>query len=109
MLDYLKRQREQPDPQFLKEMNWTENDLRNFVDRYQKARDLRAKGEALEKGQDPLSNLRGGSDRASVGPSGIADNYRDQIDAGSVKRPPENVRKRFEAFQEAFKKAQSEK
>lgn len=106
VLDYLKRQRQQPDPELLKEMNWTEQDLRNFVDRYQRARDLTASAEALENSASELSRLRGDGKNASVGASGAADAYRNQIDAGGPQRPPENLRKRVEAFQEALKKSQ---
>ena len=106
MLDYLKRQRQQPDPELLKEMNWTEQDLRNFVDRYQRARDLTANAEALENSASELSRLRGDGNNASVGASGAADALRNQIDAGGQQRPPENLRKRVEAFQEALKKSQ---
>ncbi len=106
VLDYLKRQRQQPDPELLKEMNWTEQDLRNFVDRYQRARDLTASAEALENSASELSRLRGDGKNASVGASGAADAYRNQIDAGGQQRPPENLRKRVEAFQEALKKSQ---
>lgn len=106
VLDYLKRQRQQPDPELLKEMNWTEQDLRNFVDRYQRARDLTANAEALENSSSELSRLRGDGNNASVGASGAADAFRNQIDAGGPQRPPENLRKRVEAFQEALKKSQ---
>ncbi len=40
VLDYLNRQKEQPDPELLRELNWTEDDLRNFTDRWNKARNL---------------------------------------------------------------------
>ncbi len=39
VLDYLKRQKDQPDPELLKKLNWTEKDLKSFVDRWQRAKD----------------------------------------------------------------------
>jgi hypothetical protein len=84
-------------------LNWTEKELRDFIDRYQSAKDMSAKADALEDDKDQLTNLRSKNQTGSVGSGGIDDNYRDQRDAGRT-RPPENLRKRVEAFQEALKK-----
>ena len=40
VLDYLQETRDKPDTDLLKDLNWTEQDLQRFADRWQKVRDM---------------------------------------------------------------------
>jgi hypothetical protein len=105
VLDYLRRQREQPDPELFKEMNWTERDMREFLQRYEAAKDLSARAQPIERQPDELNKLNLQSSSGVVGPTAANDNYRNQTDAARI-RPPDSLRKRVEAFQEALRKGQ---
>jgi collagen type III alpha len=102
-LDYLRRQREQPDAELLRELNWTQKDLRDFLDRYQSSRNLTAQAAPLDKDDQELSQLNiGPNDGSGIGPSGRKDDFRKQLDSGGRVRPPERLRKQIEEFQKAL-------
>jgi collagen type III alpha len=108
VLDYLNRQKDQPDPELLRELNWTEDDLRKFTERWSKARDLATSPNPADqkKWREMLEDL--GLNRQTIKPSAagsIDDNFQQMRDSGNRTRPPENLRKQYEAFRRAFEKS----
>jgi hypothetical protein len=105
VLDYLSRQKDQPDPELLQELDWTEQDLRNFVDRWNRARDLairRGDANRLDS-QQRLSDLglSAASEGARAG-SGVNDSFQTMQDSGTRSRPPEALRRSWEDFRRAM-------
>ncbi|MCA9190449.1 MAG: hypothetical protein KDB03_01755 [Planctomycetales bacterium] len=107
VLDYLTRQKDQADPELLKELSWTQDDLDKFVDRWQRARELGYQGVADKlKNSDLLRDLQLGAENSGLhGTAGINDDLRKQLDAGSRSQLPPGIRKQFEAFQRAIQGA----
>ncbi len=108
VLDYLNRQKDQPDPELLRELNWTEEDLRKFTERWNKARNLAASPnpDDQKKWREMLEDL--GLNRQMVKPSAARvtdDNFQQMRDSGNRIRPPENLRKQYEAFRRALEKS----
>ncbi|MEZ6137805.1 MAG: hypothetical protein R3C53_23200 [Pirellulaceae bacterium] len=105
VLDYLNRQRDQPDPELLKELDWDKSDLEQFLDRWNNARDLSSSTDERDrlKWQQMLEELGLGTrTRNAMAGSGNNDTFRQQQDGGTRIRPPENLRKQFEAFKRAL-------
>ena len=106
VLDYLERQKDQPDPELLNEMNWNENDLRDFSDRWQQARELATAGDEAErlKWREKLKDLGlkpPTSGLPQVG-SGLNDEFQQMLDSGGRTRPPKRLQKQWSAFLEAL-------
>ena len=103
ILDYIDRQRDQPDPELLKRLNWSEDDFRKFVDRWRLAKEQaqtdpnkRAELEAT------LRNLGlGGTGRKVNRLTDRNDGLQGMQEEGGRLRPPESVRESFEAFRKA--------
>jgi len=103
VLQSLKRQREQPDPELLKRMGWSKEQMQSFVDRWQGARDQAMTDSSKKKEyEDMLQSLglvpQTGSTRAV---RGLTDGLSGIREEGSRVRPPESLRERFEAFRKA--------
>lgn len=105
VLDYLNRQKDQPDPELLRDLDWTKDDLQEFVRRWNQAKDLGTTGSDEERleWQNKLKNLglqppRLGSQRGS----NVNDTFQQMRDAGSRANVPSSWRKDFEAFQRAL-------
>ncbi len=101
VLDYLDQQRDQPDAELLKKLNWTEQELRAFQERWQKTRQLSGggDGEAGKEFEEALQSL-GLRER---GPDAVrqrdqADALRSLEDAGTRVPAPPLYRDAFEAF-----------
>lgn len=47
VLDYLNRQKDQPDAELLRELDWTKQDLQQFVERWNQARNLAQSTQSL--------------------------------------------------------------
>ncbi len=109
VLDYLNRQKDQPDPELLKELDWTENDLRSFVDRWNTARDLSVSGDEQDKlqWQEKLRSLGLRAPKQLSTPSAdINDTFQQMYDSGTRIRPPSSLRKQYEAFRKALQQSQ---
>ncbi|MCY2975843.1 MAG: hypothetical protein NTW52_14400 [Planctomycetota bacterium] len=107
VLDSLKRQREQPDPELLKRMGWNKEQMQAFVDRWQAAREKALIDPSKKKDyEDMLQSLglvpQTGSTRAVLGRTDSLTGIREE---GSRVRPPESLRERFEAFRKASQNA----
>jgi hypothetical protein len=103
VLDYLDRQRDQPDPELLKRMGWTAEDLRKFADRWKSAREQsRLTPEKRAEFEAALRSL--GLRHADRRPTRLEDRD-DQLkgmqEEGVRLRPPETLREQFEAFRKA--------
>lgn len=102
VLDYLQQSRDNPDPQLLEELNWSEADLRDFLDRWKAARDLDRSGtaEGSEEFEEMLRSLgirrpTGSTDNRR---SDAADPLRDLRDSGPRIPAPALYHDAFEAF-----------
>ncbi|MCR9295891.1 MAG: circumsporozoite protein- membrane associated protein, partial [bacterium] len=105
VLDYLNRQKDQPDPELLQELNWTKEQLQDFVTRWNRARDLASNGsdQDRQEWQEKLRDL--GLRPPTLGPrtgSDRNDSFQQMQDSGSRVRYPSALRKQFEAFQRAM-------
>lgn len=105
VLDYLDRQKEQPDPELLRDLDWTKDDLQEFVQRWKNARDLGTNGSERDRTEwkNQLKDLglqppRLGTQRGSA----ENDTFQQMQDAGSRARVPASWRREFEAFQKAL-------
>lgn len=105
VLDYLNRQKDQPDPELLRELGWNQKDLQEFTDRWNEARDLAVRGDEQDRKQweDKLRDLglKPPSAAARKG-SQLNDTFQQMLDSGSRIRPPERLRKSFDAFSKAM-------
>ncbi len=109
VLDYLNRQRDQPDPELLRELNWTKADFQSFLDRWNQARDLSTSEDPKERlqWQQKLQELGLSTrSRKAIAGSGNNDAFRQQQDGGTRIRPPESLRKQYEAFRQALQQPQ---
>lgn len=108
VLDYLNRQKEQPDPELLRDLDWTDRDLNEFVDRWNRARDLSQSGDERDrlKWQEMLESLElgGAANRVRQG-TGLNDTFQQMQDSGSRMQFPESLRKRFEAYNKALERS----
>ena len=107
VLDYLQETRDKPDTDLLKDLNWTEQDLQRFADRWQKVRDMEksappdaATRESVEEALRSLG-MRPPSSDAALENVDQADAFRGIRDSGNRKPPPAAYRDVFEAFRRA--------
>ncbi|MFN3191719.1 MAG: hypothetical protein ACE361_14505 [Aureliella sp.] len=108
VLDYLDRQKDQPDPDLLKDLDWSKQDLQDFLKRWQEARDLGSNGSEEEKlrWQEKLNQLGlqpPGSQR--IESQTIDDTFQKMLDSGTRARPPAALRKELEAFRKALQQS----
>ncbi len=102
-LEYLDRQRDQPDPELLKRLGWSADDLRNFVDRWKAAKERGITPDGLK--QDYMQDLRAlgltpnsASKRAT---QGADDKVRGLSEEGGRSKPPRSLQGQYEAFRRA--------
>ena len=101
----MNRQKDQPDPELMQELDWTPADFQAFLDRWNRARDLSHSSDpaARQRWEQQLQNLGlGPRQQGALKGSGINDNFRQQQDGGTRVRPPDSLRKQYEAFQRAL-------
>jgi hypothetical protein len=100
VLEYLRDQQQNPDPELLERLRWSEDDLRRFLDRWE---DLQDKAADDQRGQqqwnDALRSLglrpdQQGSRRVSA----PADSVQGLRDTGAQSRPPGRYLEQFNAF-----------
>ena len=110
-LDYLERQKDQPDPELLKEMNWTKDDLNQFLERWKKTRDaLNKNGEQRELAEQDLRSLGLRPPKSKAGSvQGNDDQYRDLRDSGPRVNPPKTLKSQFESVKKALQQRQATK
>ena len=112
VLDYLNRQKDQPDPELLRQLDWTPDDLQRFVERWNRARDLADSDQPEERQQwnEMLERLQlvAPEQRVREG-SGRNDAFQQMQDAGERLRAPESLRKQFEAYRKAIEATRNER
>ena len=107
VLDHLERQKDQPDPELLQDLNWSQDDLQEFLRRWQEAKDLGENGtdEQRLEWKEKLRSLNLKPPlRAVRSDSGRNDTFQQMQDSGSRVRPPEFYRKQFQEFQERLRR-----
>ncbi len=106
VLDYLNETRDKPDRELLDKLNWGEDDLRRFAERWQKVREI------ADKNSDPKTNREinealkslGMRPKAADSKNNVresADSLRSIRDSGNRKPPPAAYRDAFDAFRRA--------
>ena len=100
VLDYLKKNRDNPDPELLKRMNWSKEELQSFVDRWEELKRLEANGDEaarrkLRRVYRSLGLRPGGSGRRSE--QQRDDKLRGLSDAGRH-APPAPFADKFRAY-----------
>lgn len=105
-LDYLKEQRDQPDPELLRKLQWSKDDLQRFYDQWRKAKD-EAKTDPNKK-RDLDATLRSlglrSSKRNAMKSSDRDDQLKGYIEQGNRVRPPESLRELLDKFNKASSK-----
>jgi hypothetical protein len=106
VLDYLQQTRDEPDRELLEKLNWSEEDLRRFTDRWQQIREM-GENSAAEKGNQELTEtlrslgLQPKSGATQRNTQESADALRGVRDAGNRRPPPAAYRDAFDAFRRA--------
>ncbi len=100
-LEYLENQQIEPDPKLLERLNWTEDDLRDFVKRWKELKQQAQSGDAnkQQEWERALQSLGLGAGDSSTqryeGPSDKQQGYRED---GRVDAPPPEFADRYRAF-----------
>ncbi|MDF1843309.1 MAG: circumsporozoite protein-membrane associated protein, partial [Rubripirellula sp.] len=106
VLDYLKETRDAPDRKLLEELQWDEQDLQRFSERWQGVRDLKPNmldGSSNPDVEEALRSLglRSPTD-APASNDDSADTLRGIRDSGNRKPPPAAFRDAFDAFRRSL-------
>jgi Ca2+-binding EF-hand superfamily protein len=103
VLEYLDRQRDQPDPELLKKLNWSPEDLRKFSDRWRAAKEQARKTPEKKEELDAALRALGlrSPDQKVNRLKDKDDSLRGMQESGGRLRPPESIREQFEAFRKA--------
>lgn len=109
VLEYMDRQKDQPDPELLEDLNWTERDLQEFVERWKEARDLADSGDEDDKieWKEKLREL--GLRPPKLGArqgSNLNDSFQQMQDSGSRIRRPEALSKEYDAYLKSMQRRQ---
>ncbi|MEY4565565.1 MAG: hypothetical protein RLY14_535 [Planctomycetota bacterium] len=108
-LEYLQRQKDQPDPELLKELNWTKEDLNRFLERWQKKRDALEgdQQQRLDAEQDLRSlGLRPPKSKAEA-VRGNQDQLRNLQDSGPRVAPPKALKSQFDSLKKLLQQRES--
>ena len=112
MLDHLRNQSNNPDPELLREMNWTEQDLKDFLTRWEAMKQKANSGTPQERKRyaDALRSL---GLRPEEVRRNVLQSRRDQLNKlsedGAVNRPPANLAEPFNAFLKNRNRVQKDK
>jgi len=103
-LDALRRQREQPDPELLKKLHWSEQDLRKFLDRWESAREQAMSDpeqqKKFEKELQALGLVPRRGDARQV--DRRLDQLRGMRESGVRMPAPENLRRQFDQYRRSL-------
>ncbi|WP_146675039.1 hypothetical protein [Pirellula sp. SH-Sr6A] len=102
-LQYLKEQRDQPDPELLRKLNWSKEDMQRFIDRWSKAKEEARTDPDKKRDLDAALRSLGLKKSGSKvqGTTDQDDQLRGYLEDGSRVRPPESLRERLERFRKA--------
>jgi hypothetical protein len=100
VLEYLRDQQQKPDPKLLERLRWTEDDLRQFLDRWENLRRSSAGDDGGQRDlNDALRSLGLRPDQqAARRITSPADAQQGLRDAGSQSNPPAKYLEQFNAF-----------
>ncbi|MDB4664583.1 circumsporozoite protein-membrane associated protein, partial [bacterium] len=105
VLDYLEENRDTPDQDLLDQLNWSEEDLTRFADRWQKVRKMKSNptnGENQDM-KDALKSLGLRTpDNTTNQVRESADSLKGIRDSGNRQPPPAAYRDAFDAFRRAM-------
>ena len=105
VLDYLRDQKENPDPELLDKMNWTDEDLREFVNRWEKLKKESTDESGKRKWNDAIKSLglkpATGNSRQT---NRKDDNLGGNAESGGRSQPPEKYLRQFKAFRKSAAK-----
>ena len=105
VLDYLNETRDAPDQDLLDQLNWNEDDLKRFADRWQKVRKMQ-NDSVPGKNQEIEDALRSLGLRTPAGQTHqireAADSLQGIRDSGNRQPPPAAYRDAFDAFRRAM-------
>ena len=101
ILDRLQNQKNEPDPELLEKMNWTQKDLEQFVKRWAEMRQRARAGDeqAQRQYREALQSL--GFTTRQVGPEQLNQRRDDQTglaEDGAVDTPPARFQERYRQF-----------
>jgi collagen type III alpha len=103
-LEALRRQREQPDPELLKKLHWSEQDLRKFLDRWESAREQAMSDpeqqKKFEKELQALGLVPRRADARQV--DRRLDQLRGMRESGVRMPAPENLRRQFDQYRRSL-------
>lgn len=105
-LKYLKDQKDNPDPELLKKLGWTKDDLNAFLQRWESLKSsAKEGGEAKEELNDAYRSLglRPATDKRRSAATGD-DALRGNRDAGARREPPPGYAEQFKAFRKRGEK-----
>jgi len=112
VLDYLKDQQDDPDAELLRDLDWTQEDLRAFLDRWEGLRRSANEGGTDDRRELDESlrslGLRRQADRVREGVE-RSDSQRGLRESGVDSRPPAQYRERFDAFRKGASRVQPER
>jgi hypothetical protein len=103
-LEYLKDQQNQPDQELLDRLGWTQEDVRKFVQRWERMkREAAGRDDNAQQARRELDNalrslgISPGSDRLRQGGT-LQDGLRGVRESGSRSRPPAEYRDLYDAY-----------
>jgi hypothetical protein len=106
-IDYLEDQKHNPDPELLKKMNWSKNDLNKFVDKWKQLKTTAVEGEkGKHQYDDTLRGLGLREQKSTRRNSGSdADGLRGLSESGHQTKPPSQYQDLFRAFKKGTARA----
>jgi hypothetical protein len=111
-LKFLDEQKDNPDEELLRQMNWTPEELREFVDRWKTMKEKAESGGEAEKRQftEALKSLGLRPPKNAVTGAEIKDDQqRGMLEDGAVSKPPADIAKKFRAFQRGRARANEDR
>jgi hypothetical protein len=103
VLNRLEEERYEPDPELLKELNWSKEDLNQFLDRWKKMKAAAGSGDAVarERYDKALKSLGLSSDSEQRKVRGVSDRVNGFNTDSAVNRPPQSIAPGYRAFKRA--------
>ena len=103
VLKRLAEERFDPDPELLDELNWSKEDLTQFLNRWEKMKEAAGTGDAVAKQryEKALKSLGLSSDAQQQKVRGVSDKQRGFNTDSAVNRPPQEIAPGYRAFKRA--------
>jgi hypothetical protein len=108
VLEKLEAQAENPDSKLLEQMNWTREDLQNFMQRWKEMKLKAESGNAADKKRYETALQRLGlipQSQNSRKVAGERDDLHGLLEDGAINQPPAHLIERFNAFQKERNRA----